>query len=59
VNRARSQVTAEDGRVRVTSWTFEAAGDATGQHVHEYDYVVVPVTGARSWSPARTGPSTR
>ena len=25
--------------------TFDAIGDATGWHVHEYDYVIVPVTG--------------
>jgi beta-alanine degradation protein BauB len=30
--------------VRVTTWTFQDA-DATGHHVHEYDYVIVPVTG--------------
>lgn len=30
--------------VRVTTWTFQD-GDATGHHVHEYDYVIVPVTG--------------
>lgn len=35
----------DDERVRITTWTFGAAGDATGPHVHEYDYVVVPVTG--------------
>ena len=31
--------------MRVTTWTFEAAGAATGQHRHEFDYIVVPVTG--------------
>ena len=35
----------DDQQVRVTTWTFGAAGDTTGQHVHEYDYLVVPVTG--------------
>ena len=35
----------DNEKVRVTTWTFEAAGDATGQHRHEFDYVVVPVTG--------------
>jgi len=38
-------VTADDDRVRVTTWTFAAAGDATGWHRHRFDYVVVPVTG--------------
>jgi beta-alanine degradation protein BauB len=32
--------------VRVTTWTFRD-DDATGHHVHEYDYVIVPVTGGR------------
>ncbi|GGF32032.1 beta-alanine degradation protein BauB [Aliidongia dinghuensis] len=30
--------------VRVTEWRF-APGAATGQHRHDYDYVVVPLTG--------------
>jgi len=34
----------ETGRVRVTEWRLPS-GDATGHHIHEYDYVVVPLTG--------------
>lgn len=30
-------------RVRVTKWHF-APGAQTGEHVHGYDYVVVPLT---------------
>ena len=37
----------DDDQVRVTTWTFNAAGDATSPHIHEYDYVVVPITGGR------------
>jgi beta-alanine degradation protein BauB len=37
----------DDEQVRVTTWTFAADGDETGHHVHEYDYLVVPVTGGR------------
>ena len=33
----------DNARVRVTEWRF-GPGDATGQHRHEFDYVVVPVT---------------
>lgn len=40
---ARATVQHEDDRVRVTHWDFEP-GESTGRHVHEYDYVVVPVT---------------
>lgn len=35
----------EDDHVRVTRWSFTASGDTTGEHRHEYRYVVVPVTG--------------
>lgn len=41
---ARTTRTADDDRVRVTTLVF-ADGDETGEHVHEYDYLVVPVTG--------------
>jgi hypothetical protein len=40
----RSSTTIDDDRVRITTWTF-ADGQDTGPHRHEYDYVVVPVTG--------------
>ena len=36
-------VMVENERVRVTEWRF-APGAETGHHVHEYDYVVVPMT---------------
>lgn len=41
--KAVPTVMIEDERVRVTEWRF-APGAATGYHVHEYDYVVVPIT---------------
>lgn len=45
MSAARSTITIDDAQARVTTWTFEAAGDTTGRHRHKYDYVVVPVTG--------------
>jgi hypothetical protein len=42
---ARATVAVADARVRVTTWSFGQAGDATGPHLHEFDYVVIPVTG--------------
>jgi beta-alanine degradation protein BauB len=33
----------DNGRVRATEWAF-APGAETGWHVHEHDYVVVPLT---------------
>jgi hypothetical protein len=45
MSAATPRVTLDDGKVRVTTWTFGADGDATGVHRHEYDYIVVPITG--------------
>ena len=39
---AKSKVMIDNSRVRVTEWAFDP-GDETGQHIHEYDYVVVPM----------------
>jgi hypothetical protein len=44
VSEAKSTIHSDDDRVRVTTWTF-GDGDSTGHHVHEHDYLVVPVTG--------------
>jgi hypothetical protein len=42
---ATSVLGIDDPQLRVTTWTFAADGDETGHHVHECDYLVVPVTG--------------
>jgi beta-alanine degradation protein BauB len=47
VTVAQHVVNEDNDRVRVTTWTFAAAGDATGPHVHEFDYIGVPVSGGR------------
>jgi beta-alanine degradation protein BauB len=44
VEQAESAVLIDTERVRVTVWKF-APGQATGVHRHEFDYVVVPVSG--------------
>lgn len=44
MSSATPSTTIDDERLRVTTWTF-ADGAATGEHRHEFDYVVVPVTG--------------
>lgn len=41
--RATAHVQIENDRVKVTEWRF-APGAETGHHVHEHDYVVVPLT---------------
>ena len=33
----------DNDRTRVTEWRFIQKGDNTGWHIHEYDYVVVPL----------------
>jgi beta-alanine degradation protein BauB len=41
--KAVATLQVDEARVRVTHWRF-APGAQTGHHVHEYDYVVVPLT---------------
>lgn len=41
--KATARVQIENDRVKVTEWRF-APGAETGHHVHEHDYVVVPLT---------------
>ena len=43
MSQAHARTDVDDERVRITTWTF--AGENTGPHVHEYDSIVVPVTG--------------
>ena len=44
--RAVPTVQIDNERVRVTQWRF-APGAETGEHVHELDYVVVPLGNGR------------
>jgi beta-alanine degradation protein BauB len=43
VIHAKSDVQVDAPEVRVTEWRL-APGSATGHHIHEMDYVIVPVT---------------
>ena len=43
---AQSEVQVDTPEVRVTRWRL-APGSATGHHIHEMDYVIVPVTGGQ------------
>ena len=40
--KAKSDVQIDTPEVRVTEWRL-APGSATGHHIHEMDYVIVPV----------------
>ena len=48
----------ESDRVRVTEWRLPP-GDATGLHIHEYYYVVVPLTGGELTIVDSAGNSTK
>ena len=39
---AKSKLMIDNSRVSITEQGFDS-GDETGQHIHEYDYVVVPM----------------
>ena len=39
---AKPTILVDNKKVKVTEWFFEI-GDSTGQHIHEHDYVVVPM----------------
>jgi quercetin dioxygenase-like cupin family protein len=39
---AKANLMINNERTRVTEWVFEI-GEETGSHIHEYDYVVVPM----------------
>jgi len=40
---AKSEIQVDTPEVRVTEWRL-APGSATGHHIHEMDYVIVPVS---------------
>ncbi|MCC5977540.1 MAG: cupin domain-containing protein [Salinarimonas sp.] len=44
MNKAVSEIQAEDEKMRITRWTFAPATE-TGWHRHPYPYAVVPVQG--------------
>jgi quercetin dioxygenase-like cupin family protein len=43
---AKPTVQIDNARTRVTEWRF-APGAATGFHIHEFDYVIMPQTTGR------------
>ena len=49
----------DEDHARVTRWSFAQAGDATDMHTHEFDYIVVPVTGGELVVVMEDGATTR
>ena len=39
---AKAKVLIDNDKAKVTEWSFEV-GDSTGHHIHEYNYIVVPM----------------
>ena len=39
---AKAKVLIDNDKAKVTEWSFEI-GDSTGHHIHEYNYIVVPM----------------
>ncbi len=54
---AISETQIENGTFRVTRWELEP-GDTIPAHVHEYEYVVVPLTEGTLWATAPDGTET-
>jgi quercetin dioxygenase-like cupin family protein len=46
LSKATATVQVDNARVRVTEWRF-APGQETGEHIHAFDYVVVPLADGR------------
>ncbi|HEV2550314.1 MAG TPA: cupin domain-containing protein [Stellaceae bacterium] len=55
--KAASILRIDTPEVRVTEWRFQA-GDATGFHRHDFDYVVVPLTSGTLRAVAAAGETT-
>ncbi|MET4097506.1 cupin domain-containing protein [Arthrobacter sp. UYCu712] len=54
---AISEVQIENSSFRVTRWELEP-GDTIPKHVHEYEYVVVPLTEGMLWAADADGTET-
>ena len=39
---AKAKILIDNDKVKVTEWSF-AVDDSTGHHIHEYNYIVVPM----------------
>lgn len=44
IDQATCELLSEDSRTKVWRWSFES-GQATGMHIHEFDYIAIPISG--------------
>ena len=52
--QATCELLSEDSRSKVWRWSFES-GQATGMHVHEFDYIAIPISGGNFTATLDTG----
>ena len=43
-DQATCELLSDDTRTKVWRWSFES-GQTTGMHIHEFDYIAIPITG--------------
>ena len=53
-DQATCELLSEDSRSKVWRWSFES-GQATGMHVHEFDYIAIPISGGNFTATLDTG----
>lgn len=53
-DQAPCDLLSEDSRSKVWRWSFES-GQATGMHIHEFDYIAIPSTGGEFTATIVTG----
>jgi quercetin dioxygenase-like cupin family protein len=53
-DQATCELLSEDPRSKVWRWSFES-GQETGMHIHEYDYIAIPISGGDFTATMNTG----
>lgn len=53
-DQATCELLSEDSLTKVWRWSFES-GQATGMHVHEFDYIAIPISGGDFTATLNTG----
>ena len=53
-DQATCELLLEDSRSKVWRWSFESGQD-TGMHVHEFDYIAIPISGGNFTATLDTG----